>query len=139
MKGKRIDSETRAKIVIWKLNNPEVSTRDIAEEEWVGKSTVARVLEDDLGQVGTSTKWKELIDINLEIINAGKEIILQEVQRLNKEWGIKVATVSDIKSLSSTLEDAFKQNQLLTWGATENIKGIWDILSEIQGLKSKSE
>lgn len=62
-----------------------------------------------------------MIDTNIKIIQEWKKIILQEIQKINQKKGwVKILTVQDIKSLSSTMEDAFKQNQLLTWANTEN-------------------
>jgi hypothetical protein len=64
-----------------------------------------------------------LVDVNIDIMTTWKDIILKEIKNLGKwEWEVKIRSVNDIKSLSSTLEDAFKQNQLLKWDATENIK-----------------
>jgi len=54
MQGKRIDIEQRVAIGVAKLNNPNLTSREIAEELNTSKSTVARVIDEDLGKVGTT-------------------------------------------------------------------------------------
>jgi hypothetical protein len=40
-----------------------------------------------------------------------------------------------IAQLTSLRESTFKQNQLISGKSTENVNFIWDILSDIQGIK----
>jgi hypothetical protein len=89
--------------------------------------------------VTSCNKTTDLLNVNLSIIEEWKNIILKEIQNLGKwKWDVKIRSVNDLKSLSSTLEDAFKQNQLLKWDATENVNLIWDVLTEIQWMKDKN-
>lgn len=46
--GKRTDIETKANIVIDKINNPDLSVRDLAQKYEVWKSTVWDIIENDL-------------------------------------------------------------------------------------------
>ena len=115
MRGKRTDSETRVSIATAKLANPDLSTRDIAEELWASKSSVARIIEEELGQIGSNEKKKALMDINLDIIAKGKALICYSIGSLPLE------RYSDLSQLSTIVETAFKQNELLWGNATERI------------------
>jgi len=124
MRGKKTSSEDKAKVISSKIANVDNSLRDIEKETGVNYWTVKDILDKDLPEVLTSSnKTINLVDVNIDIMTTWKDIILKEIKNLGKwEWEVKIRSVNDIKSLSSTLEDAFKQNQLLKWDATENIK-----------------
>jgi hypothetical protein len=113
MKGKKIDIEDRVAIWVAKLNNPNLSSRDIAGELNTSKSTVARVIEEDLGQIGTTELWKTLYETNLEIINIGVEKVRIAMLKLDPE------NIRDAKEMQSIVEVSFKQNQLIRGKATE--------------------
>ena len=124
MRGKKTSSEDKAKVISSKIANVDNSLRDIEKETGVNYWTVKDILDKDLPEVLTSSnKTINLVDVNIDIMTTWKDIILKEIKNLGKwEWEVKIRSVNDIKSLSSTLEDAFKQNQLLKWGTTENIE-----------------
>ena len=118
--GRKIDAEAKAKVVLAKLIDPQnKSTRDIAEDTWLWKSTVADILKESsevLDTLDTSGKAKELFDYNLEIIN---------------EWAKKVAIamktmtpkeIKEAKDMQSIIDTAFKQNQLIGGKATSIVK-----------------
>jgi len=113
MQGKRIDIEQRVAIGVAKLNNPNLTSREIAEELNTSKSTVARVIDEDLGKVGTTELWKSLYDTNLEIINIWVEKVRIAMLRLDPE------NIRDAKEMQSIVEVSFKQNQLIQGKATE--------------------
>ena len=122
---KQTSSEDKAKVISKKIENPDLSLRDIERETGVNRQTTSEIIKEDLPQVLTSSdKILNLVDVNIEIMNDGKEIIKNIVRDIkqNKDWGIKINWMQDVKSLSSIIEDAFKQNQLLTWGATERFE-----------------
>lgn len=104
-----------------KIKNPDLSSRDIEKETWVDHSTVTRILDKELQHIATNDKAQELYTKNLEILSEGKRIITEEIKKIGKAWGVKITSVNDIRSLSSTLEDAFKQNQLLSGKPTDNV------------------
>ena len=127
MRGKKTPSELVAKAKIQKLNNPELSMRDIGASLWISHNTAGRAISQ-LQQVATTSKGKELFDYNLWIIAKGKGVIEATIGTLPLE------RYSDLMNLSNVIEHAFKQNLLIEWKNTENIglKGLWAILLEIQ-------
>lgn len=107
-KGKRTDTETRVDITTMKLSNPDLSTRDIAEELGTAPRTTARIINEELAQIGTNEKAKELYDYNLEIILEGSRKISEAMKKLNPE------DIRSTKEYQSIVDTAFKQNQLLS-------------------------
>lgn len=118
---KKTSSAKIAEVVTKKLIKPDKSVRDIAEETNVSKSTVWEILVKEAPKLWTSSDYtQKLVNTNIKILQKWKEIILKELQRINKKNWVKITSVKDIKNLSSTMQEAFKQNQLLTWNNTEN-------------------
>lgn len=118
---KKTSSAKIAEVVTKKLIKPDKSVRDIAEETNVSKSTVWEILVKEAPKLWTSSDYtQKLVNTNIKILQKWKEIILKELQRINKKNWVKITSVKDIKNLSSTMQEAFKQNQLLTWANTEN-------------------
>lgn len=118
---KKTSSEKIAEVVSEKLKKPDSSLNDLSKKTWINKQTVSDILKNDWEKVLTSSDYsKKLIEENIKIIQEWKKIILQQIKKLNKKGWVKIVSVSDIKSLSSTIEEAFKQNQLLNWWNTEN-------------------
>lgn len=118
---KKTSSKKIAEVVTQKLKKPDKSIRDISKETDISKSTVADILSQKADKLRTSSDYtQKLVDTNIKILQKWKEIILEELEKLNTEKGVKINSVADIKSLSSTMEEAFKQNQLLVWANTEN-------------------
>lgn len=118
---KKTSSEKIAEVVTKKLIKPDKSVREIAKETKVSKSTVSEILSEKAEELRTSSDYTQnLVNTNIKILQKWKEIILKELENLNTEKGVKINSVADIKSLSSTMEEAFKQNQLLTGANTEN-------------------
>lgn len=123
-RGKRTSSEDKAKVISKKIENPDLSLRDIERETGVNRQTTSDIIQEDLPEVLTSSdKVLNLVNVNIEIMNDGKEIIKKIVREIKDDsWSVKINWMQDVKSLSSIIEDAFKQNQLLTWGATERFE-----------------
>lgn len=120
-RGKRTSSAKIAEVIAEKIKNPDAKLRDITKSTGVNRQTVSDILKKEAPELLTNSDYKsKLINVNMEIIKEGKEIIFKELKRINKKGWVKIHSTQDIKSLSSTLEDAFKQNQLLNWLSTEN-------------------
>jgi len=68
----------------------------------------------------------ELYNINWKLLSRGKEIIFQNINKINvKHFG-------DLKALSDILDTAFKQNRLIDGKSTDNIAvGVHDIYDKI--------
>lgn len=118
---KKTKSKKIAEVVNEKLKKPDKTIREIAKETKVSKSTVWEILVKEAPKLWTSSDYtQKLVNTNIKILQKWKEIILKELQRINKKNWVKITSVKDIKNLSSTMQEAFKQNQLLTWNNTEN-------------------
>ena len=127
MRWKKTDIETKAKIIETKINtNAQWST--IAEELWIPERTVNHILDKEFAEVcRDSEKIASLIDTN-NTLQSLADMRLQEMLA-NGEETIRISELVQVR------ESTFKQNQLLTGKATENFNILWDVLSEIQGLK----
>jgi len=116
MQWKAIWSKKKAEIVKYKVNDPDMSLRDIEKKTNINRTTIGKVLNEEIWELTTLDKGKELIELNLSIIAEWKKKILESVR------DIQVNSMSEVRSLSLAIDDAFKQNQLLNWWATENNK-----------------
>lgn len=126
MKGKRTDLEIQAEI-IERLINWELGSV-IAKDLWVHESTVSRIKDSKLQEVASESKIvASLIDTN----NNLQSLADARLQDMLADWEETIR----ISELVQVRESTFKQNQLLTWNATENYNILWDVLSEIQWLK----
>lgn len=118
---KKTSSEKIAQVVVKKIKKPDKTLREIWKEVWLWKSTVWEILNKKADKLWKSSDFtQKLVDVNMKILQKWKEIILLELNKINSENWVKINSVADIKSLSSTMEEAFKQNQLLNWWNTEN-------------------
>jgi hypothetical protein len=141
-KWKKTSSEKIVEVITAKISNPDLSLRDIELQTGVNYKVSGDILNNEMEEVVTSSnKTRELLDVNISIINEWKRIIEAEIIKLWKwEWNVKINNLNDIKTLSATLEDAFKQNQLLWWWPTEIVDINWsDILKDIQNWKIKKD
>lgn len=128
MRGKRTDSKTVADIVTKKLENPDLSTRDIWEDLWLHHNTVWQILNKELGQISATESGRKLIDVNVSIIAKGKELIDNYLPAL------EIKSYSDLTHISGITETAFKQNRLIEEKSTENVNVFSDVLKDIQGM-----
>ena len=134
MRGKKTDSKTKKEIIEKKLNNPDLSSRDIEKAlGWiVSNDTVCDVIKDDLPQVATeSQRIANLIDTNNNLQSLADAMIALKIK--SGEESIKLS------ELVSLRDSTFKQNQLVKWSATENIWiiSISAIIQDIQWIKQK--
>lgn len=114
MKGKRTSSETKAKILETKINNPDLSTREIEQELGIDHSTVSRVINNDLQHVATQSQHvAELIDRNKNLQSLADALIASKLA--NNEENVRIS------ELVSLRESTFKQNQLLNDKPTDNV------------------
>ena len=114
MKGKRTSSETKAKILETKINNPDLSTREIEQELGIDHSTVSRVINNDLQHVATQSQHvAELIDRNKNLQSLADALIASKLA--NNEENVRIS------ELVSLRESTFKQNQLLDNKPTDNV------------------
>lgn len=129
MRGKKTSTEIKAKIIEEKINNPDLSSRDIENKLWIPHETTAKVLREDFAQVCTeSERIAKLIDSNNSLLSLTDLELNERLQGKDKDK-IRPQELVSIKNI------AFNQNQLLTWKATSNVNVIWDILKDIQWIE----
>lgn len=135
--GKKIDTDTKANIVADKISNPDLSTRDLAEQHWVWKSTVADIIDEIPEELRTSSgKGEKILATMDEIIDWIASITSESVKTIQgkiKEWTL---TVSDLKQLNDIAKNNFDRKQILTWKPTDITKHEWlEWLSTAELLK----
>lgn len=143
MKGKRTDIETKANIVIDKINNPDLSVRDLAEKYDVGKSTASDIISEVIDEVRTSSDIvSEIVTDALEASKIMGKVTLKMAEDIQsrqlqvEEWAEWFKpTTDEIRTLNATVAEWFKRSQLLQGKATENVNVIWDVLKQLQWLK----
>jgi hypothetical protein len=118
MKWKRIDSKTRAEILARKIENPDLSTRDIEWSTWVDHTTVSRVLDHELQQVATKPDWQAQIDRLAQIVWDIEIITSKTIKSVQEKDDL---TVYDVKVLNDIGKTNFERLQLLTGKATQNV------------------
>lgn len=119
---KKTSSEKIAEVVSEKLKNPDSSLKDLSEKTWINKQTVSDILKKEWQEVLTSSDYsKQLIEENLQIITFSNRIVRTKLAMLSSDIdSINLLNPQELKSLASTADISFKQNQLLTWNNTEN-------------------
>lgn len=104
MRWKRTSSEDKAEVISAKLNNPDLSNRDIEEKTGVNYRTTARIINNDLSQVVSQSEViARMIDDNNKILDITWKLLLQKLE----DWE-KVRVDEVIKSRDLAL----KQNTL---------------------------
>jgi len=102
---KTTSSEDKAKVIEAKLNNPDLSTRDIEKQTWVEHTTTSRILKNDMQQIATQSETiTKLIDDNNKILNITWIKLLEKLA--DEEWKIRLDELTKARDL------AFRQNEL---------------------------
>lgn len=111
---KKTDIETKAKIITSKINT-DAQWSDISRELNIPERTVQNILKSEFAEVcGKSDKVADLIDRNNNLQSAADALIAEMMA--NRDEKITIAQLTTLR------ESTFKQNQLLTWGATERLE-----------------
>jgi len=109
---KQTSSEDKARVIEAKINNPDLSTRDIEKQTWVNYRTSARVLQKDLSQVVSQSETiKKLIDDNNRILNITWNLMLDKLESWDK---VSIRDLKDVRDF------AIKQNTLVGITTDEN-------------------
>lgn len=115
-RGQKTDIETKAKIIEAKINT-DAQWSEIARELDVPERTVQNILKNEFAEIcGKSEKVAQLIDRNDNLMSIADNYLTELIVKKDEK-----VTAGHLVSLR---ESAFKQNQLLTWGATENVRNI---------------
>jgi len=128
-KWKKTKDEAIAKVIETKINNPELSAKEIWEMAWISERTASRTIKKDLAKIGDkSVRVAKLIDSNDSLINLCD---VELIKRINTEpEKLRPLELNTIK------DSSFKQNQLLDLKPTEILDVRWaDILKDIQSWK----
>ncbi len=105
MRGKTTSSEDKAKVIRAKINNPDLSTRDIEDITWINRETNRKIIKEDLPWVvSTSDTIANLIDVNNRILNITWELLLTKLENWEK---VRIDEVIKSRDL------ALKQNKLV--------------------------
>lgn len=123
MQWQKTPIEIKAKIIEAKINrNAQWSV--IAEELWIPERTVQHIINTDLAEVcGESKVAGSLIDRNNKLVSAAEAL-------MNDMIASKHETIT-LAQLNSVRDSAWKQNQVMEWKPTDNIKySITDITIE---------
>lgn len=121
MQGKKIDTEVKAKIISDKISNPDLSTRDLSEQHWVWKSTIADIIDEIPEELRTSSdKWEKILATMDEIIDWIADITRLSVKAIHTKVEDWTLTVSDLKALNDIAKNNFDRKQILTGKPTEN-------------------
>jgi len=106
--GKKTSSKTIADIVADKIDNPDLTLRELAEGRDVSHVTVKAILEEKAPDLLTSSNYtQDLFDSNVSIIKEGRSKIELAMKRLNPE------TIRDTKEYQEIVDKAFKQNEFI--------------------------
>lgn len=101
---KQTSSQDKAKVIEAKINNPDLSLRDLEEKTGVNHMTSSRIINEDLWQVVTQSEViAKLLDDNDEIMNLTWWLVLDKL----KNWeSVRLDELLKARDL------AFKQNTL---------------------------
>lgn len=102
--GKKTSSKKIAEVITKKLNNPDLSLRDLERETGVPKSTSKDIIDNELWAVCTSSDTiAKMIDDNNEILNLTGGLLLGKL----KQWeSVRIDEIIKSRDL------ALKQNKL---------------------------
>lgn len=125
---KKTPEETKAKVVELKMQNPELSSYDIAKQlEWTDYEVSADTIQDilsELPQLTATPKWEKILATMDEIIDWIADITRLAINPIRDKVIAKELTVSDLKALNDIAKNNFDRRQLLTG------KETWRVIVE---------
>ena len=68
MRGKSTSTKDKKKVIKAKLNNPEISLRDIEKETWINYQNAKNIIDDIPELLTTFDKEKKMIDDKKELV-----------------------------------------------------------------------
>ena len=107
MRGSRTKDEDKKKVIETKINNPDITLREIEEKTWINIETSRKIINQDLpAVVKSSENIANLIDSNNNLIALADK----RLRELLENWEERITA----RDLVSVRESWFKQNLLLT-------------------------
>lgn len=117
MWGRKISPSKIAAVINAKIENPDISLREVWEKAGVHYSTAKYLIEEANIQELPSKS-----DVVMELVEANTWIINEWKRKLHEF--IKNTTIDswrDAKDVSTIVNESLNQNRLLEWKSTENI------------------
>lgn len=106
MRGSRTKDKLKAKVIEAKINTPDSKLREISETTGLPTSTVAQIIDTDMGEVCKSSEnVKNLFERNCSLQSAADALIAEMLAK--KDTNITIA------QLTSLRDSTFKQNQVI--------------------------
>ena len=120
MRGKKTHSRDKAKVIEAKLNDPEMSLRDIEKETGIDHNSVWRTINEVPSLIETSwNKGRQMIEklhsIVDDIINIQKKS-LKTFSQMADEWELSTKEVKDLSDIGKTNRE---RAQVLEWKPTD--------------------
>ena len=104
---KKVSDKVKAEIISMKLQNPDMSHREI--HRWLpsikSNKTVSTIVKNEFTQ--NTQKYDEIVDKNLEIIKKWQEILLTKMDTID------VNNMKDLWVLSNVLYHSVRQNKMI--------------------------
>ena len=132
--GKRTRDEDIQMVRELKIQDPQMSSRDISKETWINHTTVCEIINEIPELLTTSDKWEKIIDTMDEIISEIADITRLAINPIRDKVNEWMLSVGDLKALNDIAKNNFDRRQILTGKATVNVNFVWDVLSEIQWM-----
>lgn len=132
--GKQTREEDIQMVRELKIQDPQLSSRDISKQTWINHVTVCEIINEIPELLTTSNKWDSIIDTMDTIISEIADMTRLSMKPIRDkliEWTLGI---NDLKALNDIAKNNFDRKQILTWKATVNVNFVWDVLSEIQWL-----
>lgn len=110
-----------AKVTEVLVNNPLLTVREVADETWISKSSVANYINEDLDKIGQ--KSKDIIEItekDKEAIKLAQRIIIQSlekhVEKSEASWWL---WLQEALQASWLAKESTARYSLFRWNATD--------------------
>lgn len=128
MKKKNITAKKIQKIIKEKIKNPDMPIREISRKTNVSKSSVDRLLKQNLGQIGTKSDYiAKILDSDKEIMDLANEVIISKIKFIKKIQKDREVWIGAVKAIADIAEKSFKRYTLLKWDVTDSEWGLKSI------------
>ena len=126
MQWRKITKGEQADIISKKLENPELSVRDISSSTWIAKSTVANTINEApeiLESLDSTDKVNTVLQTLDSIIDNWNKIIDRFIRMAEWEQDemIPIKSYNDLTAISWIQERSWKQRQIIKWDVTDRV------------------
>ena len=123
--GKQTREEDIQMVRELKIQDPQLSSRDISKQTWINHTTVCEIINNIPELLTTSDKWDSIIDTMDTIISEIADMTRLSMKPIRDkliEWTLGI---SDLKALNDIAKNNFDRKQILTWKPTDITKHEW--------------